>query len=88
MTALEIAKAFVSERIGSAAPAQPPEGENLAARVRTILAAGERHTTRSLALRLGRPRDLELYAVLGALLEAKAIGTDGESCEFYRRDGR
>ncbi len=60
----------------------------LTARVWAILEAGERHTTLSLALRLGRPRDLDLYAVLGALLEAKAIGTDGESCEFYRRDGR
>ena len=88
MTALEIAKAFVAERIGSIGPAQPPGGENLSDRVRAILAAGERHTTRSLALRLGRPRDLELYAVLGALLEAKLIRTDGESCEFFRRDGR
>ena len=85
MTALEIAKAFVAERAGSTGPAQIPGDEHLAARVREILEAGERHTTRSLALRLGRPRDLPLYEVLAALLQARTIATDPATCTFFRR---
>lgn len=58
----------------------------LASRVRQILLSGERHTTKSLALRLGRPRDLALYRVLSDLLTDRTIATDGASCEFYRRE--
>jgi hypothetical protein len=61
-------------------------GPALASRVRQILLAGERHTALSLALRLGRPRDRALYQVLSDLLTARAIATDGASCEFYRRE--
>lgn len=61
-------------------------GSTLAARVWAILATGERHSTKSLALRLGRPRDLELYAALADLLQERTIATDGASCEFYRRE--
>ena len=84
MTALEIAKAFVAERSGSTERPVSAEDAALPGRVREILRT-ERHTTKSLALRLGRPRDRRLYEVLGKLLEMKVIATDGESCEFYDR---
>jgi hypothetical protein len=78
----------VLRSIASRAPAAGDVAdEDLRARVWTILQT-ERHTTRSLALRLGRPRDSALYEVLSLLLQGRAIATDGESCEFYRRDER
>ena len=63
-------------------------GPMLTARVWAILKAGERHTTLNLALRLGRPRDLDLDAVRGALREGEARGTEGRECEWERRGGR
>lgn len=80
MSLSEICRQFKAERDAEAA-----SGE-LTARVREILEAGERHTTKSLALRLGRPRDLPLYEALSALLQERTIATDGASCEFYRRE--
>lgn len=82
MTPLEKARLFLATY-----PDPSPEvPADLKGAVRQILLSGERHSTKSLALRLGRPRDLELYAALAALLQERAIATDGASCEFYRRE--
>lgn len=48
--------------------------------------AGERLTALALSLRLGVPRDPELYAALGDLLDAKVIGTDPTSGTFVLRE--
>jgi len=58
----------------------------LADRVLEILARGGRHTTLSLALALGRPRDLELYAALGTLMKHRAI-TAGPNRGGFPRTG-
>ena len=81
MSPLERVRQFIANR---------PPAEQLPAdlrlRVLEILARDGRHTTLSLALALGRPRDSALYAALAELLESRAIGTDPRRCDFFARE--
>lgn len=56
----------------------------LTVRVLEILARDGRHTTLSLALALGRPRDPELHVALRALLTHRAIGSNPAPCNPSR----
>lgn len=59
----------------------------LADRVLEILPArGGRHTTLSLALALGRPRDLELYAAFSTLMKHRAITAGPNRGGFPERE--
>lgn len=56
----------------------------LTVRVLEILSRDGRHTTRSLALALGRPRDLDLHVALRGLLRQRDIGIHPAPCNFLR----
>lgn len=66
------------------------QGSELEARVLAVLRAGEVHTTRSLALRLGIPvprpgEGASLFVVLGDLLDRREIATDPKTLTFRFR---